>query len=346
MDKQMKILERKIKNRKKYSGLKVAFAGLISGALVIALCVCTAVWYRSSQKTYSTSEVSVQDKADASDSNVSKNNKKSKSQVDLKALKDEYVSFFNERHPEATLSFIIKDLNTGDTALYNSKQMNSASVIKLFIMETVLRQTQKGEYDLSAEKEKSLEVMITNSDNDAANLFIDDFGGVDDTRRVTDKNLINRTISDFGYSKTQLNRKMYNSTPPGGPTGYENYTCVEDVARLLEGIYNNTLFEGKYNTQAMTYLKAQNRRGKIPAKISLKYPHVVVANKTGELSQVENDAAIIMGEDYSLILVIMVNDIPKRADGSTDYALKEKVQQTISELALMLVDKYEKINFE
>lgn len=259
----------------------------------------------------------------------------------LKKLEAQLEKIVMDKHPEVELSFAIKNLDTGAGLMHNSKKLNSASVVKLFIAGTVYDKLGKGTYKLTDTRRKELELMITESDNAASREFVDDFGGQNpETRKIEETNGINVFIKENGFKDTELNRKMHDTTPPEGPTGYENYTSVEDVVRLLEGVYNKTFFKEPYNTEFMNLLKSQVRRTKIPAKIAEKYPGIVVANKTGELSRVENDVAIIMGKDFNIIFAVMINDIPLKADGSTDYALKENVQATIADMGLAVADFY------
>lgn len=261
-------------------------------------------------------------------------------QQKLEELKSEFVQIFGEKYPSVDLSFAIRNMDTDAYVVHNDKQMNSASVIKLFILETVYKQLAKGEYELTDDKKEQLGYMITESNNPASNLFIDDFGGENEERRVTEENIINKTIKEQGYMYTELNRKMYDTTPPHGPSKYENYTSATDVCRFFESIYNKTLLEEPYNTDALELLKKQTRTGKIPAKIKEKYPEITVANKTGELSTVENDAAIIMCDDFNLAFVVLTGDIPRDSDGDADYKLKEDIQETISDFGLKLVELY------
>ncbi len=259
----------------------------------------------------------------------------------LEKLSKEFIGIINTKYPSVEFSFAIKNLDTGATIIHNNKKMNSASLIKLFILETVYNKISESQYTLLEERQKELNLMITESNNEAANNFIDDFGGQNEKRKIEDTNEINKHIKKRGYIYTELNRKMHDKTPPEGPSGYQNYTCAEDVAVFLEGIYNQTLLEEPYNTYTLNLLKNQQRRGKIPAKITRKYPSIIVANKTGELSQVENDAALILSDKYNLVFVVLIDNIPFKSDGSTDYDLKEEIQETISDLALQLVDFYE-----
>ena len=175
----------------------------------------------------------------------------------LSHLKDEFIHYVKEKYPSVDLSFSIKNLETGAHITYNNKKMNSASLIKLFIMETVFDEMKKGSYELSEEKEKELDLMITESKNTSANLFVDDFGGDNETRKITEENIINKNIKSRGYKYTEINRKMHDKTPPEGPSGYQNYTSCEDVVSILEGIYSKTRFDEPYNSYALNLLKNQ-----------------------------------------------------------------------------------------
>lgn len=262
--------------------------------------------------------------------------------AELSSLIDGFSDHIKSVCPEATVSIGIKNLDTGAYAENNNKQMNSASVIKLFIMETVYKQAEKGEYTLTDDVIDDLTEMITKSSNKAANRFIDDFGGVDASQKdkIVGNNIIEQTINNSGYKLTNIDRKMHDVMPPGGPSGYQNWTCAEDVITLLDKLYKKELFSGEHNEMALNMLKNQERRGKIPAKIAAKHPNVTVANKTGELAQVENDVAIIMGDTFNLAFAVFVNDIPYKSDGTADYDKKEEVQHAISDIGLELVENF------
>lgn len=339
-----KINEIRIKDEKRKKALKLFFT-VVSFILIFCIGFVSGFYFGAPDKP-DVAEVSGSSNSNGkavanpemkSDANVP--DTKEENQM-LEEIKASFINTMSREYPDADFSFAIKNLDTGAYIIHNDKQMNSASVIKLFIMQTIYDEAKKGTYELTADREADLAKMITESNNEATNRFIDDFGGQAATRKITADNTINKTIEAKGYSCTELNRKMHDTTPPEGPTGFENYTSAKDVITLLEGIYNKTVFDEPYNTYALNLLKSQHRRGKIPAAITQKYPDVIVANKTGELSQVENDVALIMCDDFNLAFAVFVNEIPKKADGSTDYNLKEQVQKTISELGLELVEMY------
>ncbi len=324
-------------------------------SVIIALCVIAATaflaWRMITDADATTApEVSEQDNGNVDTQNeaeekLTQEEQKAQEKLQsenemLTSLSEELADMMLTEYPEIDLSFGIKNLDTGAEIYYNNKQMNSASVIKLFILETVYKGVADGSYFLTESGKKDLQIMITESNNNAANSFIDDFGGQNENRKIEETNHINRTIKAAGYEYTEINRKMHDTTPPEGPSGYQNYTSPKDVVKFLEGVYKCTLLEEPYNSQTLELLKNQTRRGKIPAQIVNKYPSVIVANKTGELSQVENDVAIIMCDEFNIAFALFTDNIALNEDGSTNYARKEQVQKTISQVALRLVEAY------
>ncbi len=258
----------------------------------------------------------------------------------LSALKEDFIKIMSDKYPTVDFSFMIKNLDTGAFIVHNNKEMRSASLIKLFVAEAVYKKADAGEYTLTKEKKADMELMLAQSNNEAVNRFIDDFGGENSLRKITDDNEINKIIKEHGYLKTELQHKMYDEEPPGKPMGYKNITSVEDVTALLEKLYKKELFSEPYNSQMMEILKSQQRRTKIPARITEKYSDITVANKTGELFAVDNDAAVIMGKNFNLSFVLMTDNIPLKEDGDMDLELKKEVWDTISKLGLMLVEAY------
>lgn len=190
-------------------------------------------------------------------------------------------------------SVYVKNLNSGNVEVdMINEQMQSASLIKLFIMATAYDEKNQGTEKGNRINESDIKIMIERSDNDATNRIIDILGF--DT--------INNYINNHGYSSTQLNRKMLEDTANG-----DNYTSVGDVAKILEEIYNNQCVSAEYSQKMLSYLKGQTVQTKIPQGVP---DGVVVANKTGELpGTVQNDAAIVYKDETPYILVVMSSDI-------------------------------------
>ncbi|MFC7373548.1 serine hydrolase [Fictibacillus iocasae] len=134
-----------------------------------------------------------------------------------------------------------------------------------------------------------LTLMIAVSDNTAANVLIDLLG----------MDRINERCRQIGCVNTQLQRKMMDLSSP-----HENWISSRDTVLLMRKIYEHPLHQ-----DMIPVLSGQQFRHKLPALMN---PQLFVANKTGELSGVEHDAAIIMKEGgepvYAAVLLTDFTD--------------------------------------
>ena len=184
-----------IKKIRRRDNIKRAIIKVILFILIFSLGFSCGLWYSNDFSIQDAIKFVTQGEKNKTEPEIkadSKNEALESENEKLLLLKDEFVKYVKDRYPSVDLSFSIKNLRTGAKLTYDNKKMNSASVIKLFIMETIFDEIKNGDYELTDEKEKELELMITESKNTSANLFIDDFGGVDDTRKVTEDNIINK----------------------------------------------------------------------------------------------------------------------------------------------------------
>jgi beta-lactamase class A len=220
----------------------------------------------------------------SSSSNASSNssNSNTNSNSDLKKEIEEYI---NGHSAGGTWAVYVKNLGKNEVTEINSgNKMISASVIKLFVMATAYKQISDGTISETATLKSNINKMITVSDNTATNNVINAING-----KMTAVNNYNQVN---GYSSTSLNRYLGGSRTP------ENMTSAKDVGNLLEKIYKGSIPKASDMT---SLLKAQTRRNKIPAGLP---SGVTVGNKTGELSDVENDAAIVYaGGDYIIVVL-------------------------------------------
>lgn len=211
---------------------------------------------------------------------------------------------------------IIKDLSTGWTIAVNeNKLFPSASLVKVPIMATV--------FSLSAEKglnlgqrlvlankckvlgsgiikkyaagtefniEYLIEVMITESDNTAANMLIDYLG----------LEPLNNYFKKLGLSNTNIARKMMDFK--SRQEGIENFTSASDVSYLLEEIYNNKLINRDFSLKCLGILKKQKARDRIPAKLP---SGAVVAHKTGLERGVCHDAGIVFTPNGDFLICVL-----------------------------------------
>mgnify|MGYP004443703759 CR=1 FL=1 len=160
-----------------------------------------------------------------------------------------------------------------------------------------------------------LNSMITVSDNDAANKLVNMLGDSDDEAGMR---AVNAFCASHGYSSTSMGRLLLQSNEYG-----DNYTSVSDCGHFLKEIYQSnagTAESTLAHTDAMySLLKMQQRRNKIPANLP---DGVKVANKTGELDDVENDAGIIYNtaKNIDLVVCFMSQDLTDSSEAQAVIA--------------------------
>lgn len=197
----------------------------------------------------------------------------------------------------------IKNLETNEYMMINEHEMYSASLIKLFIMAAVYNEIEAGTITKDEHISELLETMITESSNDAANELCEILGNGDMLAGFDLENVHTRSIDcTYTIQNTDLQDNRANST-----IEYRgrNYTSPRDCGHLLELIYNGELCGPENSAEMLEYLKNQQTRYKIPQLLP---EGTVIANKTGEMTGVENDAAIIYSPNCDYIICIMSND--------------------------------------
>lgn len=223
---------------------------------------------------------------------------------------DQLLSQVEQLLPQdnGTWSVYVCNLLKKSDGTINSQPMKAASLIKLFIMGAVYENYQSLSEQHGREKlDDTIHAMITVSDNDAANALTNWLGGGDDAQG---RAVVNAFCQAHGYTDTSMGRMLLAGTENG-----DNYTSVRDCGKFLREVYevsNKLPTESEHpmeNTQAMYYhLKMQQRKNKIPAQMP---DGVHVANKTGELDDVENDAGIIFdtAKGIDLVICFMSQDV-------------------------------------
>ena len=185
-------------------------------------------------------------------------------------------------------SVFVRYLPTGEEIDIDSRPMVAASLIKLYVAGAYLDAAGRGEIqDLY---DGSLRSMISLSDNEAANTLIGLLG----------MDRINAFIEEQGFEDTRLNRLLLQNN------GLENYTSVKDCADLLQMVSEGTFVSGEASERILDAMKAQQVRTKIPAGLP---EGVECANKTGELTGIENDAALVFGQEGSYIFCVMSDHV-------------------------------------
>lgn len=223
--------------------------------------------------------------------------------ADLTPLEDQLDDMLRQAKSAAggRWSVYIKNLNSRIFTARDDSQMRAASLIKLFIMGAVYDQYETLAQTNGKETvDRLLNTMITVSDNDAANQLVTMLGDGDS---AAGRQIVNEYCQEHDYSDTSMGRMLLEESPTG-----ENYTSVGDCADFLETLY---LKEFDYSEEMLGFLQSQQRRSKIPAQIP---DGVTIANKTGELTGLESDVAIVFGDKNPYIICFMT-------DGLTDSSV-------------------------
>ncbi len=194
-------------------------------------------------------------------------------------------------------SVYVEELSTEACTSVYSERMQAASLIKLFIAGCVYEQMEEMQLQESyeGETEELIRIMISASDNNAANTLTVRLGHGDATAGRVE---VNQFCQVHGYSDTSMGRMMLEFT-----STEDNYTSVNDCGRFLKAIYHRELAGSE---QILAYMKQQERKNKLPAGLP---EHAVTANKTGELSDVENDVAIVYTDQGDYIVCAMMSQL-------------------------------------
>ena len=214
-------------------------------------------------------------------------------------------------------SISVENLSNNEKHVYNaSEKMQSASVVKVFIMGAVYDRmcypssperliSANESYD--GELRNLLEQMITVSDNSAANQLITKLGEGDFKKGAE---VVNNFCIENGYTSTSIGRAFLESNPTG-----DNYTSAEDCTKILSDIYRGICVNEEASAKMLDILKNQT----VKTKISMGVPvEIKTANKTGEMPEgyglgcIENDMAIVFTEKGDYIITVLSNELGGR----------------------------------
>lgn len=256
------------------------------------------------------------------------------SQAVLNLHLDTYLD--GEEASGAKWAISIQNLSDGARYEKNAEEsMQSASVIKVFIMAAVYGKIcypAEGEEAIYApeqydgELKELLTNMITVSDNEAANRLVELLGNGD---FEAGKQIVNTFCQENGYTGTHLGRRFLEENPTD-----DNFTTAADCGKLLREIYEGSCVSQEASAKMLKLLKGQTRTGKIPSGLP---QGITAANKTGEMSEgyglgcIENDIAIVYGEQQDYVICVLANDLA----GRNEEAI-QKIQEISSYVYEML----------
>jgi beta-lactamase class A len=229
-----------------------------------------------------------------------------------------------------------KNLETGETCyLRDNTVMHAASTMKVAVMIEAYRQSEQATFRMSDSitvsnlfhsivdgSEFSLPVnadehdptfahlqqplsyrelvynMITWSSNLATNILIDRLGAAQ----------VQRTISKLGARHMRVRRGVEDSLAYN--RGWNNETTSRDLLVLLEAIATHKAASANSCADMLAILGDQHYRDKIPAGLP---PAVKVAHKTGSITAINHDAAVItLPDGRRYILVVLSKGITEQ----------------------------------
>ena len=215
------------------------------------------------------------------------------------------------------ISMLVKNLSSKEILFnYNEEKIYpSASIIKIPIMIEALskaddlqipllskikiKDSDKVDFSIITEQNLTqctvLELitwMIIDSDNTATNVLID--------LLAMDK--INERINSLAMKDTKLQRKMMDFEAI--KEGKNNYTSLKDMLVVMEGLYRGKIINKEVSKRAIDIMKNQRDNSMLKRYIT---ENVVVANKTGELDNLNNDVGIFYTKRADYFIGIFVH---------------------------------------
>lgn len=242
-------------------------------------------------------------------------------------IKEKVEQKIIEEYPQK-ISFVIRNLSFPylEVSHQKDKSIPAASLIKLPIMLAAFKAIGEGRISLeekivikkkdiwggsgiikamklptSFSFKKLIELMISRSDNTAANKIIDILGF----------DYINSVCKELKLKNTRLERKLTDFS--SRRQGKENYTSAADCAFILLVIYNKKLTtllnlpsHLKLEEFALSCLKKQVIADRLPLLLP---PEVEVAHKTGLERNIVHDVGIVFSKKGNYIICVLTQGI-------------------------------------
>lgn len=208
----------------------------------------------------------------------------------------------------------VEDIATGSSftsstrGLTENSSVTAASVIKLFIAGAVYDAALQSGANLDEATISKIDMMLSWSDNNAANDLIRNLGNGDE---LLGFEVINNFILKIGCTGSRINRLMLTE-------GEENLVSAADCARVLRSIYDGSFVSKEVSSEILEMLKRQHRISKIPSGV-VGFDGVDFANKTGELDSTQNDVALIFTPNGDYIICIFASGINNTDDAIATF---------------------------
>ena len=225
------------------------------------------------------------------------------------------------------VSLAVQHLGTGEEILLQADEtMPTASLIKLPIMVEVYWQAKEGKLKLdemlSLTKEEMVQgsgiltehfspgtklsirdtvrLMIVYSDNTATNMILERIGLPSTNKRMEELKLTN----------TQINAKVFKGSMTSiDPDRTKKYglgsTTAKEMVQLLKLIHENKVVDATACTEMIGHLKKCDDKDKFSRLLPAT---VLIAHKTGSVSNARTDAGILYFKDGPVAICVLSND--------------------------------------
>ncbi|MDN3953837.1 serine hydrolase [Sporolactobacillus laevolacticus] len=144
-----------------------------------------------------------------------------------------------------------------------------------------------------------LALMINVSDNTATNLLMD-FFGIENLQAWVEKQ---------GLVETRIERKMMDEEAQR--EGRTNWISAHDANWMIQQIFSEN---DPLPDDAKAWLLHQQFRDKLPGLFDEKSQPVTVYNKTGEMEEIDHDAAYFFYNGHSVAATVLTSGIENRQD--------------------------------
>lgn len=245
-------------------------------------------------------------------------------------LQGEIEDFLAEK--QGDYAIYVKDLlPEGKRNVYiNSDQSyEAASLYKLYLMAAVFEAVNKGEMSLDTEisaKLSHLEAVLGSVDYGYQHLSSSEVATytvsecLDRVARISDNYAAIMLAEKVGWDSLQAVAEGVGAKNTSIKTPIS--TSAEDVGLLLEGIYKGEIASFESSEQIIDLLTKAQINDRIPAKLP---EGMKIAHKTGELSQVRNDAGIVFLEGNPYLIVMMTKNLEGEDEGIENLAEVSKI---------------------
>ncbi len=215
------------------------------------------------------------------------------------ARQAELVSYLNSKKISDNYSIYFEDLKSGDKVLHlEGRNRKPASIYKVALAVLVMRRSETSGLSLNKlvrienknySLAKVMELMLTESNNDAISIMERELGGYNATQSLIGQ--------EFGAVLKRAGQ----------------ITTATDIAKVYKKLYESYIQDGGYlnRTSAVQIIDLMKRQipqlqDRIPAAVRAVKPDYEIASKIGTLDGVYQDAALIFtdsGRDYLLVIL-------------------------------------------